>query len=227
MLDMEKAKEALEATADLLEKHNIKYWIDSGTLLGAYRQQGFIVYDHDIDIRCLPGQVTDENVSQLIKELWEIGYTLIMQNKGKRAQFICIHQNGTMLDLKFAYQDGNLLWIYCWRSATGVEKPRVHCYPRKFFRHMGEIELYGRKYPTPAPVEEYIVAHYGKDWRKFKDRAEKAEETDLTWDYMHDPPSAMSLEELAQKRAELSGSTPGAVKSKNKQEEINESTSKS
>ena len=200
MIDLEKAEKALRVTAELLENLGIKYWIDSGTLLGIYRDNSLIPYDHDIDIRCLPQQVTDDNIASLVIGLWNIGYHVVIENKGKRAQLICVNTEGIMLDLKFAFQDDSLLWIYCWRSASGVEKPRVHCYPRKFFRHMTDIEFKGRKYPAPAPIEDYIKAHYGEDWRKFKASVEQAEDTDLSWDYMFNPPSAMSLEELEECR---------------------------
>lgn len=45
--------EFLMFISKILDKHNIKYWLYGGTLLGAYRHQGFIPWDDDIDIGIL------------------------------------------------------------------------------------------------------------------------------------------------------------------------------
>ena len=204
MIKPKDAQVVLEATADILEGMGAEYYLDSGTLLGAFRDKGgFISYDHDVDLRVLPGQIQDSQMSDFVRKLWEAGFRVMIQNYGGRAELICMHENTVMLDLKFAFKDQNLLWIYCWNQPYSIEAPRVHAYPVKFFKVLSSIELAGRKYPCPDPVEGYIEYHYGKDWKEFKKRPEQADETDLSWDFMYSPPCAMSLEELAKKRHAL------------------------
>jgi phosphorylcholine metabolism protein LicD len=47
---LDKLKQMFEELLQFFEKHNITYWIDSGTLLGCHRDKGQISYDDDIDL---------------------------------------------------------------------------------------------------------------------------------------------------------------------------------
>lgn len=46
----ERAVEALRKIKKILDKNNINYWLDEGSLLGAVREKKLIEWDHDIDL---------------------------------------------------------------------------------------------------------------------------------------------------------------------------------
>ena len=50
MKEEEKAVETLRKIKKILDEHEIEYWLDEGTLLGAVREKKLIEWDHDIDL---------------------------------------------------------------------------------------------------------------------------------------------------------------------------------
>lgn len=80
----------LEHVHNFCEKHNIKYWIDCGTLLGAVRHGGYIPWDDDIDIGMLRADYEK--------------FTQEFNSENDRYRFVCFEQNK-----EFLYMSGKVL----------------------------------------------------------------------------------------------------------------------
>jgi len=189
-MNKEAAAKVLSQTSDLLAEFGKTYWIDSGTLLSAFRDKDINEYDHDIDIRTIGTQWEVGEVAELIRRLWLMGYCHLIDTGEAQEQILAYHIDGVLLDFKFCHYDEESVWYYCFDGKPTITV--AHLFDRRFFETLGSIDLLGREYPCPAPVEEYIEAHYGPEWRLFKVRASEADETDLTWDYMKDPPAMLT-----------------------------------
>ncbi len=158
-------KNMLLFTIDQLQKNNIPFWLEAGTLLGIYRDGDLIAWDYDADIS-IPAEYSDKVAAlrykffprYIIKKRpiysrWIPGDTRVVKVKTawEKLQQINFH-----IDLFCVYRVNDK---YRWVD-SGVLKQ----VDAKFFDNQEYIKWEGRKIPVPAYTDEYLSLRYG-NWR--------------------------------------------------------------
>lgn len=169
--------EMLSFIDDVCVKNNIKYWIDSGTLLGARRHGGFIPWDDDVDI-CMPREdyvkfkdimlhnnPSDEFVLQCHQTdnhyfaTWDTLRDLKTEMSGNGKRLENFKFRGLQIDIfliddrcnkQFLFYGNGMFWYLKWS--------RQVIYP------LSRIEFEGKKFFAPNNVDKYLEVMYG-EWR--------------------------------------------------------------
>ena len=87
----------LRATKEVLDKHNIKFWLDAGTVLGFKRNGKFIPWDHDIDLGIWYEKIPKETVMLVFKELCNKGFGVRINE----SYMNILKKEGFWIDLNF------------------------------------------------------------------------------------------------------------------------------
>ena len=163
--DADKALEALKYFAEVLPNNVYPWYLISGTLLGFYREKGFLKHDYDIDL----GINFDKSTyMQLIEKLQSSSFviaklddycevikdqTSIYKLHTLPAIIKLVHPNGITIDFFLHHQAANMLWhgssIHRWENAAF---------------DLQKEDFLGVKVYVPTNVEQYLTENYG-DWR--------------------------------------------------------------
>ncbi len=164
----------------ICKKHNLKYWLDSGTLLGAVRHQGFIPWDDDIDLSMpiedynkfieIGASELSDNIFFQTKETdpdFKFDYMKLRSNKASIVEF---HEK----DREIAYHQGVFVDIF---PMLTVPNSTFH---KKFYngifesiRSVSAISLHtpnGKDYPEVREklVKALSLMHQGWDKEDLK-----------------------------------------------------------
>jgi len=165
-------RELLSVLSDILNAAKIEYWIDQGTLLGAYRWGKFVARDSDADI-AIRSEEQFESLLQLLTS--ELPNTYGCERKGSHCKGyrIWLKSGGTF---KGSYEGREIEWprVACdamFYQFNAHDKTYVQQYegfgvdtclfPEALILPLDQIEFEGRMYPCPARVKEYLEIQYG------------------------------------------------------------------
>lgn len=166
------AREMLKKVAVILEKNNIPYVLEAGTLLGIVRENRLLPWDNDMDITITSKYA--ENLLKIRPQLWRAGYRTRVRRykkdigpfkkgmprilKIQTRKFLFFKQYA-LLDIFIKYPVGD---AYQWTISS--KKPVLKAVPLKYYDQHTKIEFDGHQYSAPKDFEGFLEYCYG-DWR--------------------------------------------------------------
>ncbi len=163
------AVEMLQKVTDILDKRDIEYWLEGGTLLGIIREDRLLPWDNDMDISLTEDYY--DAILDAIDDIKELGYMVwskefekdeppfkkgvkrIIKIRNRKLYFI---RGEVALDIFIKFEkDGEYFWQ--------VSNKRKSV-PSHFYNNLREHRFKGKRYLIPKESEEYLTFRYG-DWK--------------------------------------------------------------
>ncbi len=143
---------------NLLDKLDIRYFLQTGILLGAIRDNNFIPWDWDIEVSVFSDEVVNK-MDLLINELNSAGFEIL--KNFRELSHLKIDFKGELSTETTKYTI--MGWCYdkkkkiFWRNKFKV--------PERLLSEMRKIEFFGKSHLAPYPPEKYLEYQYG-NWKK-------------------------------------------------------------
>lgn len=168
-MDREQAKNLLLDIGNILEKYQIPFFLMQGTALGAYRDHGFVPSEKDIDLGILQEDFSTFIVRYLTREFTDRRYDVeFFTQPFNYVRTMVVWGHHCKLDLVGWTKHGDKRF-----TATPVrewiDKPYAIVHDAQILETYQEIEMFGRTWRVPSPIEKYLELEYGSGWRKPKD----------------------------------------------------------
>ncbi len=160
-------RELLSVLSDILNTAKVEYWIDQGSLLGAYRSGKFIARDSDADI-AIRSEEQFESLLPLLSSELPTAYGCEAKGSHCKGYRIWLKAGGTF---KGSYEGREIEWPlvacdamfyqYDAQDETYVQQYEGfgvdRCsFPESVIFPLGQVEFEGVMYPCPARVKEYL-----------------------------------------------------------------------
>ena len=169
---LKNATKVLENIDKVFKELNIDYWLDFGTLLGAYRNNDFIQHDTDIDL----GAFLEQYNAEYCKVFEKYGFKKIIDftiDNGIYGREETYEYLGVHIDIFYYTKiEGGKAFYHDFITLEGKSRESTvkkigGLIPRELTLRLSKIEMIkfkGREYPVPSPLEEHLSDRYGNDF---------------------------------------------------------------
>ena len=143
---------------EILDELKVNYFLQSGILLGAIRDNDLIKWDWDIEISVFSDEFLSK-IDLIVDKLKKNQFKIIKVNKKK---------DDSKIDFIGEYPEnvtGYTIWSWNYSSIRDVYWRREFSLPSKFLTSFSKIDFLGRQFNCPININEYLTFVYG-DWKK-------------------------------------------------------------
>ncbi len=154
-LDLDKVEAELHALMSDLEQLDVRPFLNSGTLLGYFRDGRPIPHDDDFDLGILvKGDTEDDAAKNWRRFVAAVSGKFNIIDKGS---FVAMTlSDGVQVDLFPSWIIDTNVFVhpYCWADVT-----------KDALLPMERINVRGRHFPIPANPDAVLTVNYGPNWR--------------------------------------------------------------
>lgn len=150
----------LRELCDILDLYGEKYWLDWGTLLGAFREGKILGHDADIDVCCLINH-EDRWWSRKQAKLLNLIQTKFYIKNYIKDQIISVFPRD--------YKEFKMNHIDIYLCDVVGKNIRMNMFPEFLFRNLHindliDINLNGINFPCIQHCKKFLSWKYGQDW---------------------------------------------------------------
>ena len=147
--DHSRAMEVLMEMKDIFERNGKRFFLSSGTLLGAIREKDFISNDYDIDLGVFPEEASIDECEK------------IMEN----SNFLIVSKVPYLLTLMHEPTDISVeIFTYELVGKTRTCRTEIHQWWYRDF-NLVPYEFHGEEFYIPDDVDTHLMENFG-NWRK-------------------------------------------------------------
>jgi lipopolysaccharide cholinephosphotransferase len=161
--------EALQAFKDACQECGTEYWLEFGSLLGAFRNGSFIPHDIDIDMGMMKDSYSQELEDKLISKgfVKDHSFDLLDVKSGKRTTSECtFYYKGLAIDIFFGIRQGESYKIYEYIVGKGCVVSETISYSFDKFEGLSTVKINGLELSAPANPQKVLEFYYGKNFMK-------------------------------------------------------------